>query len=116
MALDVSKEGDYLVSAGLDKCIKVIDLAALQVVRTLNEIHKGIENFLGFVSLFFIGAIYCLQISPDQKHVISASSDNSIRVLNASDFENVYLFKNIHSGKYLQGSNSTLIIGINRRR
>lgn len=40
-ALDISPDGNYLVSGSLDKSVKIIDTKSLEVIKSLDFIHRS---------------------------------------------------------------------------
>jgi len=63
---------------------------------------KGlIMVFLSFKNLNkrILGPVFCLDVTQDNKYIVSGSSDRSIKVIDFEKRETVHSFTGIHEGK-----------------
>jgi len=69
-SIALSPDGKRVVSGGVDKVIKVWDIATGKQLNTLSEAHGEYTT--------------CVEFSPDGKYIVSAGSDNVVKVWDAT--------------------------------
>lgn len=92
----ISRDNRYILSASGDQSIKVTDLTANSY--RFKEVHEGnLMLILGLICL--LGYIKSVVVSRDNKYIISASEDNSIKMFDMITKKQVHHFKEAHEGK-----------------
>jgi len=96
--LAVSHDSRFIISCCYVS-IKIHDIQTKQQVHKFEDAHSG--NFLRFLFLISsnVETINSVVITSDDKFVISASSDKSIKIFDLNTKQQVHNFKDAHQGK-----------------
>ncbi len=70
LGVDISSDGKYGISAGLDSTVRLWGL----------ETGKEVRRFTGHTGTFWGGAVYSVKFSSDSRYAISAGGDNTLRL------------------------------------
>ena len=83
-------------SASRDKSIAIYELMKEERIYTFERAHEG----LNLDKQFEISEwIYCMTITPDNKHIITGAGDRTICMFSIEKREKVHEWKNIQNGK-----------------
>jgi len=93
--LAITHDNRFFVSAGKDQCIKIWDITSRNCIDYIQNAHAGIVYNI----CLRLGPITSLTITPDDKFIVSGSTDQSIRIFNFSTKHCVHRFPATHEGK-----------------
>jgi WD domain, G-beta repeat. len=81
VSISMSLDSQHLIVASQDRTIRIVDIKNKDIVTTIENAHQGIpiskENN-------FLDAITHIQISSDNRYVISGSADKAIKIWDSS--------------------------------
>jgi len=98
LSVALTPDNKYIVSASYDKSIKVFDLQTKQLVHHFRNAHEG--NDILFQSLINdLAVIPSVAVTPDNRYLVSGSSDGSIKVFDLHTKQQVRHFQNAHESK-----------------
>ena len=100
-SVDISYDNNFLVSGSKDKSIRLYDLKINQFIDHLIDAH------IGFLILILQlntdkDEINSVKITNDNKFIVSASKDKSIKVFSLQKKQETYQFLDVHEGIVIQ--------------
>ena len=99
MALAISSDNRFFISASMDGSVRVYDIYEKFQSRHLPDIHKGNIPFI-FLLLNVIGSV--LSVSASARFFVTVSDDKSMKVFNLETMEEVHHIVDTNSGIILQ--------------
>ena len=94
----ISNNDKFVVSASVDKSLKVFDLEAELQIHHFADIHLGNSPILPGILIYLLDSVNSVAISDDNNLMISGSSDKSIKIFDLTTMQMIYHIKDAHSG------------------
>lgn len=76
----MTSDSRYIVSGSKDGSIKVFDFETKEEVHHFKDVHKGTVLIISYNAYSYLDGINSVAISPDNRYIISGSSDNTIKM------------------------------------
>lgn len=99
MAVAVTSDSRFIISGSEDKSLKVFNFVTKQEIYHFQNAHQC--KLISFINQIFtaLDSITSIAITSNDKFLISASQDKSIKVFDLHTKQEVYHFKDTHESK-----------------
>ena len=107
----ISSNGGLVVTGSTDKAIRMFDVVTKQLIFEYENAHSGKAiATLSIVVTLFLDHITSIVISTNDKWIVSASKDKSIKVYSLRRKQQMHHFQGMHEGSTILALNNLLIL------